>query len=106
MRLFVYGTLKKGFNNHHFLQDATYIEEATIKGTLLNLGWFPGYIPEGEGEVHGEVYEINDEILKRIDHLEGHPDFYTRKDVGDFSIYYYNKQDGVQYKKVAGGQWS
>ncbi len=28
--------------------------------------------------VHGEVYEVDLEMLGHLDHLEGHPDFYTR----------------------------
>ncbi len=29
-------------------------------------------------QVHGEVYEVDHEMLGHLDHLEGHPDFYTR----------------------------
>ncbi|MBD3793206.1 MAG: gamma-glutamylcyclotransferase [Campylobacterales bacterium] len=31
MTLFVYGTLKKGFENHHFLDGAKFLGEATTK---------------------------------------------------------------------------
>ncbi len=43
---------------------------ATIQGTLLHLGDYPGLI-QGEGIVHGELYELPIAALDRIDELEG-----------------------------------
>jgi gamma-glutamylcyclotransferase (GGCT)/AIG2-like uncharacterized protein YtfP len=37
---------------------------------------------EGKGQpVHGEVFEVNEEHIKRMDRLEGHPTFYRREDI-------------------------
>lgn len=30
-------------------------------------------------QVHGEIYEVNDESLKQLDILEDHPNFYVRE---------------------------
>lgn len=84
--VFVYGTLKKGFSNHHFLKDQEYLGKAEIKGTMISLRHFPGVCLVGNDDILGEVYEINDETLKRLDHLEGHPSFYKRKEILAFYI--------------------
>lgn len=80
--LFVYGTLKRGFHNHVCLGDnATYLGEAVLQGyQMFHLGGFPA-IAKGEGEVIGEVYEIDDASFKRCDRLEGYPSFYNRSQV-------------------------
>src|SRR5689334_11772842 len=77
--LFVYGTLKQGFSNHDaFLKEAEYLGEADIKGTLLDLKYFPGYVSDGDGIVHGELYRITKGQLVSIDHLEGAGFLYDR----------------------------
>lgn len=80
--LFVYGTLKRGFHNHRCLGDnATYLGEAVLPGyRMYSLGGFPA-IAEGEGEVQGELYEIDDAGFKSCDRLEGYPSFYNRSEV-------------------------
>ena len=76
--VFVYGTLKKGFGNHHVLQGAEFVGEATLPdGKMLHLGAFPGLIP-GNTRIFGEVYRTTPHILQRLDRLEGHPSFYMR----------------------------
>ena len=43
--VFVYGTLKRGFGNYYaYLKEAKYLRNDTIKGTMYNLGAFPGVI--------------------------------------------------------------
>ncbi len=80
LRLFVYGTLKKGFHNHHFLKNAKFIDTGIIQGNLLHLGGFPGLIVSKSDKdyVQGELYEIAEETLPALDRLEGHPDFFRR----------------------------
>jgi gamma-glutamylaminecyclotransferase len=36
---------------------------------------------EQTSEIHGEVYRVDDLTLERLDQLEGHPDWYERKEV-------------------------
>lgn len=81
-KIFVYGTLLSGFGNHKRLLEnkSTYLGTAEIKGKMFSMGGFPG-VTEGEDDIHGEVYEVNDEVLKSLDRLEGHPNFYKRTQV-------------------------
>lgn len=80
-KLFVYGTLKKGHSNHaRFLSQAKYIGEGTTTRdiwALYDLGFFPA-MTYGTMQVSGEVYEVTDYELGKIDMLEGAPDLYQR----------------------------
>ena len=76
--VFVYGTLKKGFPNHN-----NYMESAKRLGKYQTVEKYPlvlcgaRYVPcminsPGKGHhVEGELYEVDDECLNRIDALEG-----------------------------------
>ena len=77
--VFVYGTLKRGQGNHHWLAEAVFLGESTLSGAVLHdLGPFPMAI-EGEGAVQGEVYGVDAAGLARLDRLEGHPRLYGRR---------------------------
>lgn len=77
--LFVYGTLRKGFGNHYFLQGAAEKGNGEIEGILYASGMLP-MIAEGKGVVKGEVYEIpTSEMWYDLDALEGHPTWYVRQ---------------------------
>ena len=79
--IFVYGTLKRGHGNHHLLETATFLGVAVTapEFTMLRLGGFPGIVRSGETEIKGELYEVDDATLRRLDRLEGHPSFYERQ---------------------------
>lgn len=82
-QVFVYGTLKKGEGNHHILRGSQFVAPDSVRGYLLySLGGFPGAsptIPTGNSLVCGEVYSVDDETLKMMDRLEGHPNWYRRE---------------------------
>lgn len=84
MRLFVYGTLKRGyFNNSQMVYDGAefigpYVTEPEFD--LFSLGGFPAMVP-GTHRVYGELWEINS--ILPFDILEGHPNFYTRIQLKD-----------------------
>jgi gamma-glutamylcyclotransferase (GGCT)/AIG2-like uncharacterized protein YtfP len=86
MKLFAYGTLLAGMRLHEMLADAHYLGPAIIRGKLLDLGDYAGLV-EGDAVVTGEIYEIDDPLLERLDQVEGfRPDdpagsLYLRKDV-------------------------
>lgn len=91
--VFVYGTLKRGFGNHHLLNGSKFISQAITKEKYaLYVSGIP-FVIEDEPVSHiaGEVYEVDDKTLARLDHLEGHPDWYRRKSV-DVSV---NKDEGT-----------
>jgi gamma-glutamylcyclotransferase (GGCT)/AIG2-like uncharacterized protein YtfP len=76
MRIFVYGTLKKGYGLHQVLDGCRFLGLAyTVKShTLLDCG-VPVMVPVdsvGGTIVQGEVYEITSpELIKRLDQIEG-----------------------------------
>lgn len=76
--VFVYGTLKSGMVRHGVLRESEKIGEDAIKGTMINLGSFPGVVLQGNDIIHGEVYYVNERTLETLDHIEGHPCFYKR----------------------------
>jgi len=82
VRVFVYGTLKRGQSNHGLLINDKYIgaDSITMKGRMVDLGAFPGVIrnQRDEATIRGEVYEVDDDTLNGLDYLEGHPTFYRR----------------------------
>ncbi len=71
--LFVYGTLKKGHGNHHYLADAFFVSEGILEGyRLYELGVpFVCYSGENCHHVYGEIYRVEDADMLRIDSLEG-----------------------------------
>ena len=59
-KIFVYGTLMHGELRHPTLMDSSIGEgqPASARGTILDLGDYPGMIAGDEGVIHGEVYQI------------------------------------------------
>ena len=70
--VFVYGTLKRGYSNHYFLEGSLYLGEfkTNPKWGLLDLGLFPAMVV-GSLEVEGEAYGVDEATLDRLDRLEG-----------------------------------
>ena len=71
--IFLYGTLMRGQPAHRVLAGrATFVDDATIAGTLLALGRFPGVVA-GRGRVRGEVWRLEaPEVLQTLDDYEGY----------------------------------
>lgn len=78
-RVFVYGTLRRGFTNHGrdvLTLHGRFLSEATVEGELYDLGSFPALVVEEDpsSRVHGEVYELTREparAIERLDRYEG-----------------------------------
>jgi gamma-glutamylcyclotransferase (GGCT)/AIG2-like uncharacterized protein YtfP len=70
--VFVYGTLRQGEQRDiNRLQPApVFISNSQIKGTLYNLGSYPGVRLGGERWVQGEVYQISPELERQLDDIE------------------------------------
>ena len=90
LKVFVYGTLKRGGSNHDVMVRAGgkfLCEAKTAELRKLIVTYLPylcdGHAPDGY-QVEGEIFEIPDECgLKIIDTLEGNGSFYQRR-IDDF----------------------
>lgn len=69
--IFVYGTLLRGLGLHDALAQSDYLGLATIRGQLVDLGYYPGLI-SGNDAVVGEVYRVDSSTLQQLDHIEGY----------------------------------
>ena len=79
--VFVYGTLKQGFNNNSLLKNAEFVGEAITKDSfLMTTVGFPYLIPKDRVErtdvefnpALGEVYLVKDDkTMQHLDWLEG-----------------------------------
>lgn len=78
-KVFVYGTLKKGYHNHYLLEDSIFLGEdkTYLSYVLLNCGFPYMCIEENQPDhiayqVVGEVYEVScPKVLADLDRLEG-----------------------------------
>ena len=63
----------RGYELHPLLATgARFVGLGRVRGALLNLGRYPGLV-DGQGPVHGEVYQVEDpELLQAIDRAEGY----------------------------------
>lgn len=82
MRLFVYGTLRKGYGNYRLLRGCRCLGTfRTVPGYRMYAAGIPYVVhnPQSFASVEGELYEVDEVALSRIDDLEGHPVFYRRQ---------------------------
>lgn len=94
MKVFVYGTLKKGYGNNVLLRNAKFIEDRVIQGYELLYAGFPVAVPNETSSILGEVYEISDDddfTLSRLDRLESEGSMYNRIEVDGCQMYVGNK---------------
>ena len=85
-KIMAYGTLQRGFVWHERLlknqPGSKFIGKAvTLDRYYLFASGIPYLSKTGPGrgtKIHGEVFEVTDEQLERLDRLEGHPNWYTR----------------------------
>lgn len=80
-RIFVYGTLKRGYSNHRLLEGAHFLGDAYTVDTfkMIHVG-YPVILPDDDGDpVNGEVFDVNTETLINLDALENEGVMYDRK---------------------------
>jgi gamma-glutamylcyclotransferase (GGCT)/AIG2-like uncharacterized protein YtfP len=70
--LFAYGTLMRGFALHRLLQRSRHVGDGTVAGRLVDLGAYPGALPDAHARIAGEVYAIDDAVTwSALDSAEG-----------------------------------
>ena len=83
-KVFVYGTLRKGFGNHSVMarHEHKFIGQGKTDDIFrLTASGIP-YVSKNNpvSQVVGEMYEVSKEVLEGpMDRLEGHPVFYKRE---------------------------
>lgn len=86
MKLFVYGTLQRGYGNHIRLRNAEFISTGvSVKPYVLFNCGFPLAVPFTENEethpllpITGELFKVTKAELESCDRLERHPSWYKR----------------------------
>lgn len=78
--LFTYGTLMRGFRLHRLLAErAGYLGRGRVSGRIVDLGSYPGAVPDPGGCLHGEIYRVADPALwGTLDSAEG-PQYHRRE---------------------------
>jgi len=84
-KFFMYGTLKKGrpLDRKSLADLRSSVKEATIEGSIFNLGSFPTIKLDGKGLVTGEIHTFPEEHVKGVrnimDSIEGYNSSYPDK---------------------------
>lgn len=90
IRVFLYGTLKRGQPNYHWLTNsehgtARYLYDAIsvekfplIIASRFNIPFLLNFSGKGH-QIKGEVFEIDEKMLRNLDKLEDYPTLYDRE---------------------------
>ena len=99
MKVFVYGTLKRGHYNSRLLGRSRFIAEGVGIGSLYISGKLPLLIEDDNGRVFGEIWEISKEDYEFVQYIEEGAGYYEgvikvkAKDSSEFELckvfYYY-----------------
>lgn len=111
----VYGSLLSGMGNHRLLETSKLlgIFQTKPEFRLYSLGGFPGLKTNGNTSVTMEVYEVTEEVARRVDNLEGYTPngnntFYDKilikTPYGEASVYIY-VNDIPEERIVESGDW-
>jgi gamma-glutamylcyclotransferase (GGCT)/AIG2-like uncharacterized protein YtfP len=80
--VFVYGTLRQGGVRpmSEFFPGSKFIGQAKVRGSLYDLGAYPGLLLDESGSlVTGEAHEIDDEILHKLDDYEASSNYWRKQ---------------------------
>jgi gamma-glutamylcyclotransferase (GGCT)/AIG2-like uncharacterized protein YtfP len=112
----VYGSLRSGFHNHSLLSDSKLLGTFDTEPIydMYSCGSFPGLVLHGSTSIKMEIYEVTEEVSKKVERLEG----YTKGDemdnhynkvmidtpYGEAGTYIYNNST-TRLPKVDSGDW-
>ena len=107
-RVFVYGTLKRGQRNSHYLHAAEFIGHHTTASiySMFVFDDYPAVSLRGRHAIRGEIYRIDDEQFRRLDELEWYPEYYQRIEIatnfGDAWMYIVRRELCLGKRQIAG----
>ena len=73
-KIFVYGTLKRGFSRSAALRGEKFLGTAKTQALyrMYNVGNYPGLVEAADGlSIEGEIWDVSPGCLKRLDEIEG-----------------------------------
>lgn len=78
--LFTYGTLMRGFRLDRLLTGrAEFLTRGKVSARIIDLGSYPGAVPDPAATIYGEVYRVADPALwTALDSAEG-PQYHRRE---------------------------
>ena len=115
-RIFVYGTLMKGYRNHIVLLGSKCIEkEAVLEDyAMYDTGAYPAVIPQKGSKVKGEIYLVGEGKIKILNMIEAEGVLYKLTPVklntksgeteGETYIYLQNVE-GMRYVPFENQPW-
>lgn len=111
--LFVYGTLLQHEDNHEaYMKESRLLaKSAWMNGKIYDTNQgYPACVPAETGTVYGELYEVTDNTLNKIDVLEGGYDkqeINVMTDQGQMTAVTYTvpKQKSSTLKEIESGCW-
>lgn len=80
--VFIYGSLRRGGPGAMSIRfpNSKFITDAKVSGSLYDLGAYPGLlVNESNSMVIGEVYEVDDELLKKLDEFEASSNYWRKQ---------------------------
>ena len=81
--LFVYGTLKQGFDNHNLIDGSYFVGTGrTVRRFAMYKEIVP-YVTKAEAisSIHGELFRVHSSVLDMLDLFEGNPVWNCREQV-------------------------
>lgn len=108
VRLFVYGTLRKGGVAASYLGEQRLLQQnRQLPGfAMYDAGWYPFVIPAGsESVIVGDVYEVEQSLMPTLDEYEG--DGYVAHFLEKENLLLYLKVDEQThgFVQVESGDW-
>lgn len=78
----VYGTLRPGHGNNRLLTNSQHIGTGkTVEKYTLRASGIPFVSKDPLHNVVVDIYKVDNNVLERLDQLEGHPEWYKREQI-------------------------
>lgn len=83
IRIFVYGTLKRGQRNFRFIRGSKYYGRHVTANcfSMYQFEGFPAVCRDGDDAISGEVYGVGKRRFHLLDELEWYPRLYQRIEI-------------------------